>query len=111
MNRRLERLNSLFTQLAAEFFAKELPLANSVFVTVTRADISSDLKNATIYISVFPEEKEKEIMKAVKDKRVDLRKYFAGKLTMKFLPVFKIEIDEAEKARLRFEESLKKSND
>lgn len=49
-----ERATSILIQLAAEYIAREA--GRETLITPTRADVSPDRKNATIYVSVFPAE-------------------------------------------------------
>lgn len=102
-SRRLEKVNSLLRQLAASYLAKEI---NGVLITVTRVETSKDLKSAKIFISIFPESKEKEVFKNLKGKVDELRKYIGSQIKMKFLPQLSFEIDKAEKSRQKIEEIL-----
>lgn len=51
MSRRLEKVSALVQQYAARVLAREFPAKGAV-LSVTRVDLSPDLKNARIYISV-----------------------------------------------------------
>jgi ribosome-binding factor A len=103
-SRRLEKINSLMRQLAAAYLAKE---TNGSLLTVTRVETANDLKNAKIFVSIFPESKEKEIFEDLKKKTDDLRNYIGSQIKMKFLPRLEFETDKAEKSRQKIEEILK----
>ncbi len=92
MTRRQEKANSLFGRLASTFFVKE---KTGALITVTRIASSEDLKSVKIFISIFPENKEKEILGILKGKAGELRRYICSQIKMKFLPFFEIETDEA----------------
>ena len=104
ISRRQEKANSLFERLASSFFVKE---KTGSLITVTRIDSSKDLKSVKIFISIFPESKEKEILHFLKGKAGELQKYIGAHVKMRFLPFFEIAIDEAEKARRKIENILK----
>lgn len=83
--------------LAADFF-KENANRTSL-ITVTRADVSPDGKNARIYISVFPEKDEQEALLFAKRNLSELRAYAAARVRFKRVPFFDIVLDIGEKNR------------
>lgn len=101
--RRLEKINSLLRQLTASYLIKE---TNDFLVTVGRVETSNDLKLAKIFISIFPEGKEKEALKILENKIDGLREYIGSQIKMKFLPHLEFEIDKEEKARQKIEKIL-----
>ena len=100
---RQEKINSLFERLASSFFAKE---KTGSIVTITRIVSSKDLKSSKIFISIFPESREKEIFSLLKGRAGELRRYIGSQIKMKFLPFFEIVIDEEEKARQKIDKIL-----
>lgn len=105
--KRLERTRSLLKRLAAQFIARNISLAG-VMTTVTRVEIASNINTATIFLSIWPREKEKEMMSLLSAARKDFWAYLSRNLKMKRMPSFRFEIDEGEKARVRIEEILQK---
>lgn len=79
-------------------------MPHTSLVTVTHADMSPDLKQATIYITVMPEEQEELALKAAKRARSDLRTYLREKTFLHPLPVVDFVIDYGEKNRQRIDE-------
>ncbi len=55
MSRRLEKVSALIQQYAAQVLTREF-LARGVVLSVTRVDLSPDLKNARVYISIVGNE-------------------------------------------------------
>lgn len=104
MSQRQDRVRELFKNLAAEFLSLESN--RSSLVTVTNATVSSDLRNATIFITVYPEEKEKPALDFAKRKQGDFREFVSDKTKMRRLPRFVFEIDEGEKRRQQFDSLL-----
>ncbi len=103
---RQEKVNSLLKNLAAYFLSKK---TTGAIITVTRVETSKDLKSAKIFISIFPETKEKEMLDLMNERKGELRKYIGSQIKMKFLPTLEFEIDKAEKSRKRIEELLRKA--
>lgn len=90
---------------AAEFFARESNYQS--LITVTRADISPDLKNVRIYLSVLPADKEQSVLNFAKRQRTEFREYLKTRTRLKFLPHIDFEIDYGEKNRQQVDELLK----
>jgi ribosome-binding factor A len=77
-------------------------------ITVTRTDISRDMKHGTIFITVLPENKEEAAINFAKRMRSDLRHFVMKRLPVKVIPFFEVEIDYGEKNRLHIDELLRK---
>ena len=77
-----------------------------VLISVTRIKISRDFKNVTVFISIFPEDEESNVLNSLKNKGRELRNFAKKQLKTKFLPQFKFEVDEEEKARQRMEKIM-----
>lgn len=93
MSLRTEKVCKLIKGLAAEFLSRESDRTS--VITVTRADVSSDFQNATIYFTVYPKESEKAALQFAKRRRSEFKKYAKEKIKMKRIPFFDFEIDKA----------------
>ncbi len=87
----------MMKELAADFFERESSGAS--LITVTRTDISPDLKNCIVYISVLPESKEKAALDFAQRQLGDLRSFVKQKTRGKALPFFRVVLDLGEKNR------------
>ena len=78
------------------------------FVTVTRAEVSRDLQNAKIYISVLgdKEVREKEFEKLLEEKK-RIRYLLAQRLNLRHTPVIKLYLDDSLDNSIRVQELLK----
>ena len=113
---RQEKVNSLLKDLAASFLSRESGMVSAALITITHIETPKDLspcgrsavgrKSAKIFISIFPENKEKETLNLLNEKKGELRKYIGSQIKMKFLPFLEFEIDKGEKSRKRIEELL-----
>jgi len=107
MTLRQDKVASSITRVAAEFLKNE---ANpSPLITVTRSNVSPNLSQASIFVSVLPEKDEEKAMIFLMRKRHALRSYAKKHLPMKRLPFFEFVLDEGEKNRQRIDDALNES--
>lgn len=104
---RQEKVAEQLRQFAAQFL--EIESNRQSLITVTACDISADLKRATVFITVMPEDKEEAALQFAKRKRSDLREYVKKHIRIKQIPFFEIEIDKGEKSRQKIDELLNNS--
>lgn len=88
--------------LAADYFAREA--GPQSLMTVTRAVISPDRKNVTIYFSVLPESQEAPALRFAKRSRSEFREYVKEHSRLHPIPTIDFEIDIGEKNRQRIDE-------
>ena len=71
-------------------------------VSVTRVEMSADLKNAEVYLSIFGQDETKQRLtfKAIQHARSRLQSYVAHELESKFCPVLHLKLDEVFKKTL-----------
>ena len=101
-----EKITSLLTQYAAEFLNRQSNGAS--LITVTHSTISNDLKQATIFVTIFPDDKEEEALNFVKRQRSELRDYIKTKSKLGTLPFLDITLDRGEKNRQHIDDILNK---
>jgi ribosome-binding factor A len=92
--------------IAQDFFQRESSGAS--LITVTRAEVSADMKHGTIFITAIPEEKEPAALDFAKRMRSELRHTVMKRLPVKVIPFFEIEIDYGEKNRQHIDDLLRK---
>ena len=68
-------------------------------ITVLHADLSPDFAQATIYVSVLPENMEKPALDFLKRSRGDFRTWVTKEMNFKRVPTFDFDIDYGEKNR------------
>jgi len=101
-SRRQTQIAETIAHAAGDFFARESNRES--LLTVTRADVSPDLKNVTIFFTVLPEQFEETALHFAKRNRTDFREYLKTHTVMKFLPTIDFEIDFGEKNRQRIDD-------
>jgi len=92
----------LLAHLAADFFARETN--HQSLITITRADLSPDFKQATIYFSIFPQTHEETALHFAKRQRSEFRNFVKKNANMKTIPFFEFVIDDGEKNRQALED-------
>lgn len=102
MSRRTSQVSEEIAHMAAGFFARESN--GKSLITVTHADISPDLRNAMIFISVIPESYEESVLNFARRSRPDFREYLKAHARMQYLPNVDFEIDYGEKNRQRIDD-------
>ena len=75
MKDRRETTRQVLRDAAAEFIAREA--GPQSLITVTRADVSSDFRNATFFISVLPEEQSGAALGLLNRNIFELKKFLA----------------------------------
>ena len=101
MSERIKRVEGLLVQEAGRFL-NELATKQSL-ITVTKATVSKDLKNATVFISVFPEDQQDVALSFCNRKQLEFKNYIKPRLSMKRIPNVTFRIDYGEKNRQRIE--------
>ena len=70
--------------ITQDFFQRESSGAS--MITVTRTEVSRDMKNGTVFISVLPENKEEAAINFAKRMRSELRHFVMKRLPVKVIP-------------------------
>lgn len=95
---RLERLNSLMRREIAEAMPAVMAGSgvNVAAITVTRVTVASNLRNATVGVSVFaPPQERAHILSQVKARRSDFQRLVNRDIHIKYTPVLRFELDES----------------
>lgn len=101
-DRRHVQISETIAHRAADFFARESN--GQSLVTITRADLSPDLKEITIFFSVLPDSAEAAVLKFAKRNRSEFREYLKGHTALGRIPTVDFEIDYGEKNRQRIDD-------
>lgn len=94
MGHRRERVSSLLLREISEIIERELRDPRLGFITVTGVKITSDLRHATIFITVHGTEKEKEeTLSVLNSAKGFIRKEFGRRVRLKYTPRIDFEYD------------------
>lgn len=102
MSVRQEKVAELIHKLAAEYIGRESNASS--LITVTRADISRDLKNSTVFFTVLPEDKEAEAVEFLERRGYDFREFVKKRAKLRALPRISFTLDLGEKNRQLIED-------
>jgi ribosome-binding factor A len=87
MNRRKHQLEEAIQAQIDTIIRREMRDPRVGMVTITRVDLSGDLQNATIFVSVLGEpEEEKETLKALRGAKGFFRRELAQRLHVRHVP-------------------------
>ena len=104
--KRKGRAASLLKDVISSFIMLEV--TPEAMVTVMRIEVSDNLRFAKVFISVFPERKEKEIINLLKKHKKRLKNFMKIKTKLRFLPDVVFEIDKRWKLEQNISELLNK---
>lgn len=94
---RQTKVASLLAELSAKYIQQE---ANTnPLITITRADVSKDYKNATIFFTTIPEDKQGTALIYLMRSAGDLRRYVMKHMRIKTIPNLEFQIDFGERHR------------
>ncbi|MEK7558369.1 MAG: ribosome-binding factor A [Patescibacteria group bacterium] len=99
---RQNKVSEQLRRTAADFL--EIESNKKSLITVTRAAISKNLKEATIFITVLPESYETTALNFTRRNAGEFREYTKSKMKLRILPFFSFEIDKGEKTRQKIDE-------
>lgn len=106
---RIDRLNSLLKEVISEVIQKDVDNPEvAEFVSVTRVDISKDLRHAKVYISVIGDDDTKQkTLKALTTASGFIGINASKKVVMRFFPSLRFIIDDTVDKVMRIDELLK----
>lgn len=109
MFERTEKVNSLLEHEISKIILRDFAFSPEILVTLTRVETTSNMIEAKVYISVFPDVKADGILNALNKSVYDIQ--FKINRTLRMRPVPKIKfVKESEVARAaRVEELLAKA--
>ncbi|MGB9743286.1 MAG: 30S ribosome-binding factor RbfA [Minisyncoccales bacterium] len=86
MSHRLLSVNHLVKKELSQIILREISFPKEVLVTVTRVITTADLRQSKVYISVFPENKAKEMLEILNKQIYNLQQRLNQRLKMKPVP-------------------------
>jgi len=109
---RSDRVSELILQEVSWIIKNEVKDPGVGFVTLTRVDLSIDLRHARIYISVMGDEDEKlKSLKALNRAKGYIRYSFGNRVRLKYLPEFTFVLDRSLEKVKRIDEILREVSD
>jgi ribosome-binding factor A len=96
MSHRIPRVNELLVREVSRLLQREIDLNTESLVTVKKADATDDLKEAKIWVSIFPEQHVAEVFAQLQSRTGEVQHHLNRRLEMKFVPAIKFYLDESD---------------
>jgi ribosome-binding factor A len=104
MSTRDEKLAEILRDMGARFLSENSN--GSSLLTVTKAELTTDSKHATIFFTVFPDSYEKTALEFAKRKRSEFFEFIREHSKIGRIPQMDFAIDEGEKNRQKIDSLL-----
>ncbi len=91
--RRQKKVASLIKEELSRLLIEEIQDSSSGLITITRVEMSPDLKTAHIYLSIFGSEQKETIFELLDKEKGYLRKSIASKVKLKYNPLLIFSFD------------------
>jgi len=111
MSNRIEKVNSLLEHEIGKIILHDFAFSPEILVTLTRVDVTANLIEARVYISVFPEDKAEPIIRALNKSVYDIQYKINRTLRMRPIPKIKFVKETEISKAARIEELLEKAKD
>jgi ribosome-binding factor A len=105
MKHRMLRVNELLKRELSGIIAREITF-EGVLVTINQVDVTADLKNAHVFVSVLGSETGATVISKLEAQRPTLQAELARHVTMKYTPHLTFHLDDSIKRGARVIEIL-----
>ena len=105
MKHRMLRVNELLKRELSGIIAREISFAGAL-VTINHVDVSADLKNAHVFVSVLGPDLGESVISKLASHRATLQAELARRVTMKYTPHLTFHLDDSIKRGVRVIEIL-----
>ncbi len=89
-----KKVDILIKEELSHLLIEEIQDSSSGLITLTRIEMSPDLKTAHIYLSIFGGEQKETILELLDEKKGYLRKSIASKIKLKYNPLLIFSFDQ-----------------
>ncbi|MCF6159171.1 MAG: 30S ribosome-binding factor RbfA [wastewater metagenome] len=101
-SRRIERLSEAIKQEVSKAILYKLKDPRISFVTVTRVEVTPDLKKAKVYVSILGDEKtQRKTLQGLERAKGFIQAEVAAHLQIKYTPVLVLYLDESVKKSMQ----------
>jgi len=106
-SRRAQRLAQLIKRAMSEFISQEVNDPRIGFVTVTRVELSNDLKNSKIYYTILGDKKSEQLTrKGLAGAKGYLRSHLGTRLRLRRVPEIEFVFDKFAEESIHLDELL-----
>jgi ribosome-binding factor A len=93
MSIRLDRFSEAVKEEISNLLRDELDPSEYGWISVTAVKVSKDLKEAHVFVTVFPEHLEEKALKKLNQMAGYIRKYLSKRIRAKTVPSLRFELD------------------
>lgn len=113
MTKRVDRLNSLLKEVISEVVRRDVANPHvATLVTITSVDVSKDLHNAKVYVSVIgPEATQKETLHALNSAAGFISVQASKKVVLRYFPHLSFILDSSVEEQLKIDALIEKIHD
>lgn len=105
-SRRQKRVASLIKEELSRLLIETIQDSSSGLITITRVEMTPDLKTARISVSIYGADQENAILETLERKKGYLRKSIASKVKLKYNPMLIFSLDQSADFQERIEKLL-----
>ncbi len=109
--KRSERVGDLIREEVADIIMYKLKDPRIGFVTVTGVDLSPDLKQAKVYVSILKEDEREQTLEILNSSKHFIRSSLTKRLKMKIIPTVEFRLDTSIEYGFKIDKLLKKIKD
>lgn len=106
-SRRQKKVSSLIKEKLSRLLIELIQDSSSGLITITRLEMSKDLKTAYIFISLFGCREKEKILDLIEKRKGFLRKSIASKTKLKYNPLLNFSLDEMPEYEKRIDKIIK----
>ncbi len=106
MSRRIQRINQLVRKEMSKILLKEIEVPEGTLATVTRAEITPDLREGKVFVSVLPEKNKDKVIERLNRNIYFLQQKINKRLKMNPVPKLRFVEDKTMSQAGRIEEIL-----
>jgi ribosome-binding factor A len=94
MKHRLERINEVIKRELSELVVREISFSPKVLVTIHAVEITADLRQAHVFVSVIGDAAEKsEVLALLEQHRIELQQELGKRVVLKYTPHLYFKLD------------------
>jgi ribosome-binding factor A len=96
MNLRIRRVSELVKQEVSEIVRRDVSTGDLGLITVTGAEVASDLKTARVYVSMIgPKAKRGDAIHLLQRQRLHIQNELRKRIVLKYIPHLEFEYDDS----------------
>jgi len=108
-SRRQRRVSSLIKEALGKIVIQDVQDSASGLITITRVEVSADLKTARVYLSSYGEVDRNQLLESLEKRKGHLRKALASAIKLKYNPSLIFALDKTPEYEDRIDKLIQQS--